>query len=123
MQISDADFETIVAKSIDRIPDKYGKHINNLAFIVENEPTQHQRAKLHLHNGQTLFGLYEGVPLTRRGSYGNAIPDKITIFKTPICYMSRSLDDLVKRVEKTIWHEVAHFFGLDHDDIDTLEQK
>ncbi len=117
------DFEKMVQKSIDRIPKKYGVNIRNVAFVVEDIPSEDQRIKLHLVDGQTLFGLYEGVPLTKRSSgYNLVLPDKITIFRIPILATSNTANEVQKQVDKTIWHEVAHYFGLDHSQIDALEK-
>ena len=121
--VSQAKFEKIVAKAIDNIPSRYAQHLKNLAFVVEDEPSMAQRQKLHLHNNQTLYGLYEGVPLTRRGNYNLVLPDKITIFKRPMEMTANSLEELASQVENTIWHEVAHYYGLDHGRINELEGK
>lgn len=120
--VDEKTFEKLVADGIDNIPPKYAKHIKNLAFVVEDEPTQEQRQKLKLHPNQTLFGLYEGVPLTgRSGNYNLVLPDKITIFKKPIESSANGLQELKKQINQTIWHEVAHYYGLGHGRIHQLE--
>ncbi len=117
-------FNQIVADSIDAIPEKYALHIKNLAFVVEDEPSEAQRQKLHLPQNETLFGLYEGIPLTGRNSgYNLVLPDKITLFKKPLEAASHNLVELKNRVQKTVWHEVAHYYGLGHEAIDELEKK
>lgn len=122
IEIDDTEFERMVADAIDGIPEHYAKRLNNLGFVIEDEPTPEQRSRLHLHNGMTLFGLYEGVPLTRRGAgYSGVLPDKITIFKQPMLASVHSVDSLRERIKNTVWHEVAHYFGLDHSRIDELE--
>lgn len=122
--LSHEEFEKVVAAAMDAIPKSYQKHMNNVGFVIENNPTPEQRAKLHLHDGQLLFGLYEGIPLTKRGSgYNLVLPDKITIFKEPIEAISHDKADLEKRVANTIWHEVAHHYGLGHDRIHKIEDK
>lgn len=121
--VSQSDFEKIVANAIDNIPPNYGERIKNLAFIVEDDPSPEQRQKLHLHDNQTLFGLYEGVPLTSRNSYNLALPDKITLFKNPIEMSVHNHQGLVEKVEQTLWHEVAHYYGLGHGRIHELENK
>ncbi len=122
MQVSHHDFERLVQSAVDAIPEKYGKHIRNLAFVVEDHPSPLQQAKLHLVEGQLLFGLYEGIPLTKRSQgYNLVLPDKITIFREPIAAMSPNTGALRQLVNKTVWHEVAHYFGLDHDQIHALE--
>lgn len=124
VHINNAAFKKIVAQAIDDIPEKYAKHISNLAFVIEEEPGPHQRKRLHLCSDQTLFGLYEGIPLTKRGSgYNMVLPDKITVFKHPLESSSDTLAELKTNVRKTIWHEVAHYFGLDHEQIHDIETK
>ncbi|MDB5164014.1 MAG: hypothetical protein JWS12_632 [Candidatus Saccharibacteria bacterium] len=123
MTISDKEFEEIVTQAIDKLPEKYGQRLKNVAFVIEDDPTEEQRQQLHLYNGQTLFGLYQGVPLTRRGSgYNLVLPDKITLFKNPLSATCFTLAQLKERVYHTIWHEVAHYFGLDHTDIAKRER-
>lgn len=122
--VDDEMFDKIVSDAIDNIPEKYGKHIKNLAFVVENEPSEVQRIKFNLNQHKTLFGLYEGVPMTKRGTgYNLVLPDKITLFKKPIEAASYSHESLVQQVKQTLWHEVAHYYGLDHFDINELENK
>ena len=124
MQVSEAEFEKLVAQAIDALPAKYGKRLDNVAFVVEAEPDKEQRRQLHLHQGMTLYGLYQGIPLTKRGSnYNLVLPDKITIFKGPLEVSSQTWAELREKIYHTVWHEVAHYFGLDHTDIakrDTL---
>lgn len=122
IEIDDKEFDKIVAEAIDAIPEKYGKKIQNLAFVVEDEPTPEQRRKLHMHQSMALYGLYEGIPLTKRGAgYNLVLPDKITIFKKPVQQSSMTLAELKESVKHTVWHEVAHYFGLGHEQIHDLE--
>jgi predicted Zn-dependent protease with MMP-like domain len=122
-EISQEQFNEIVAEAIDNIPNLYQEKLNNVAFIVEDNPTPEQRIKLNLYPNETLFGLYEGVPLPQRGGGLKLLPDKITIFKNPLIAASQNLDDLKHRVGLTVWHEVAHYYGLDHSKIHALENK
>lgn len=113
----------MVGEGIDAIPPLYQEHLSNVAFIVEAVPSQEQLVKLNIYPGELLFGLYEGVPLPRRSGATKLLPDKITIFKKPLELVSHNLEDLREKVRHTIWHEVAHYYGLDHDRIHALEQK
>lgn len=122
--VDEKTFNEVVTKAIDGIPARYANNIKNLAFVVEDLPSEAQRQKLKLKANESLFGLYEGVPLTQRaGGYNLVLPDKITIYKRPIEFSSNSLEELQARVNKTIWHEVAHYYGLGHGRIHELEQK
>ncbi len=120
--ITDKEFENIVKMAVDDIPEEYAKRLNNIGFVIEEQPTPSQRKKLRLHGGQMLFGLYEGIPLTaRNNNYSGVLPDKITIFKYPATVLARTSDELLEMVRHTVWHEVAHYFGLNHDRIDELD--
>lgn len=121
-RVSESEFEKLVGEAIDALPDKYLKRIQNVVFVAENNPTPEQRLRLHLHDGQTLYGLYEGIPLIQRGNnYNLVLPDKITIFKEPIEFHAHDQENLREQVRHTVWHEVAHYFGLDHDQIYRLD--
>jgi predicted Zn-dependent protease with MMP-like domain len=121
LQVSDEEFKNIVAEAIDGVPPRYQKRLENVAFIVEDQPTEEQRQRLSLRPGDSLFGLYEGVPLPQRFGTTKLLPDKITLFKLPLLRYSRDVEELRDRVAKTVWHEVAHYFGLDHRRIHELE--
>ncbi|HET7528852.1 MAG TPA: metallopeptidase family protein [Candidatus Saccharimonadales bacterium] len=123
MQISDKEFEELLAEAIDKIPKPYIDHIQNVAFILEDEPTPEQRLKMRLRPDQTLWGLYEGIPLPARGGAEKTIPDKITIFKWPLLLASGDKEELRYNIGHTVWHETAHYFGLDHRKIDELDSK
>lgn len=123
VELSDTEFNDIVSDCIDAIPAKYQNYLQNVAFIVEAEPSEQQRKDLSLSSHESLFGLYEGVPLPDRGGASKLLPDKITVFKLPIQSASRNRFHLIEIVKNTVWHEVAHYFGLDHLRIEELEQK
>ena len=99
--INKEEFEDIVTKSISNIPRPYKDNLNNIAFFVEEEPSKEQRQKLGLRPCQSLFGLYEGVPITERhGGYALSLPDKITIFKLTHEHYANSLEDLKKQLNQ-----------------------
>lgn len=117
-------FEKYVADGIDHIPGQYVEKMKHVAIIVEDEPTFEQRAKLGLRSCDALFGLYEGIPLTKRG--GNTLqipPDVITIFRHPMIDLYTDPEALKKQIYETLWHETAHFFGLNHDHIHNAKKK
>lgn len=122
MDIPDEQFADIIAQAMDELPEKYTRALNNVAVVYEDDPTPEQRAQMKLRANQTLFGLYQGIPQTARGAgYNLVLPDKITIFKRPLMFASRDINELKANVKHTLWHEIAHHFGLDHDRIHTLE--
>jgi predicted Zn-dependent protease with MMP-like domain len=96
-------FEQLVADALDSLPPELGAEMDNVAVLVE------ARAP-----GRSLFGLYEGIPLTRRGpsSYSGAMPDRITLYQETICSVCANESQVVAQVRKTVIHEVAHHFGI-----------
>lgn len=122
LEISDEQFDQLISKAMDSLPKTHMAAIKNVAIVYADEPTEEQRQELKLQCHQTLFGLYQGVPLTRRhGAINSYPPDKITIFKLPILTYVSSVEELEEQIRHTLWHEVAHYFGLDHDQIHKLE--
>lgn len=120
--VSQKQFEDFVGEALDSLPKRYQDHLNNVVIMVEDDPSPEKRAKLNLRGGQSLYGLYEGIPLTQRGNnYSFVLPDKITIFKNPTEASVDSIDELKEHIRHTVWHEVAHFYGLDHIDIHARE--
>jgi predicted Zn-dependent protease with MMP-like domain len=119
--ISDEEFDRIISEALDSLPEKYTSRLKNVVIVYEDEPSPQQREMLKLHCNQLLFGLYEGVPLPRRNGIQPLLPDKITIFKHSLMMVSKDKADLKKRVRHTLWHEMAHYFGLDHKRIHELE--
>lgn len=124
LDVTDELFERLIAEAMDEFPAKYMRHLNNVAVVYADEPTAEQRQKLALRHNQTLFGLYEGIPQIARGaSYNMVLPDKITIFKRPLMAVSADVSALKAHIKHTLWHEIAHHFGLGHKRIHELEQK
>jgi predicted Zn-dependent protease with MMP-like domain len=124
LSISDQQFDEIISNAMDELPKEYIERLNNVVVTYEDDPTPDQMQKLKLRCDQTLFGLYEGIPMTKRGAgYNLVLPDKITIFKNPILSYSQDFPDFKAQVKHTLWHEVAHFFGLDHGRIHEIERK
>lgn len=119
--ISNEHFQELINQALGELPQEHIKHLENVAILYEEEPTPEQRVKLQLRHDQTLFGLYEGVPLSERQGETRVFPDKITLFKNPICFAVNTEAELKEQVKHTLWHEIAHYFGLDHDKIRELE--
>lgn len=122
--ISDTKFDAIISRAMDEMPLEYIQGFNNIVVTYADEPTPEQRRELHLRGDQTLFGLYQGIPLTKRGAgYNLVLPDKITIFKLPIMYATHDEASFYSQVKHTLWHEIAHYYGLDHDKIHEIESR
>ena len=113
-------FEEMVADALDEIPPALGAEMENVAVVVEEWPNASQSARLA--PGSTLLGLYEGVPITRRGplSYSGVAPDRITIFRGPLSRLARDDADLAARVRVTVLHEVGHYFGMSDERLEEL---
>lgn len=110
VQVSAADFECLVGEALDGIPAPLARAMDNVAVFVEDEPPE-----------DGLLGLYEGVPLTERGpAYAGVLPDRITIYRQPICAGCRDAAEVVTQVRITVVHELAHHFGIGDDRLDEL---
>lgn len=109
------------------MPEKYGSKLKNVALLIEDEPSQDVRALEGLRDGETLLGLYQGIPLTERGEYygvGVTVPDTITLFRNPILVEAGDDPNRVRIViRETLWHEIGHYFGLDEYAIDERERE
>lgn len=117
IDVSDEVFADMVSNAIDRLHHKF-KDAKNVGIVIADEPSPEQREKLLLRNDESLFGLYEGIPLTaRHNGYSGVLPDKITIFKLPMCAYVHNEAELQEQVHHTLWHELAHHFGLNHQQI------
>lgn len=114
---TDDEFDQLVSDALDSLPKKYTSRMDNVAIVYADEPTLQQRQQANLRPDQTLLGLYEGVPLPARGGMTKLLPDKITLFKLPLAYRSHDHKNLQENVRHTLWHEMAHYFGLDHKQI------
>lgn len=124
LSINDTDFDKLISDVMDELPQEYLQGLENVVIVYEDEPTPEQRAELQLHCNQTLYGLYQGIPKTSRGAgYNLVLPDKITLFKVPMLHTSSSMAELKKQVKHTLWHEIAHYYGLDHQRIHELERR
>ncbi len=123
-KLNRTEFEKIVKEGIKAIPEKFLRKLENVAIIIEAEPTPAQKKKLNIHSGWTLFGLYEGVPQLERGvNYSAVLPDKITIFQNPIEAEADDEEDIKEMVKNTVWHEIAHHFGMDEAQVRQAEIK
>jgi predicted Zn-dependent protease with MMP-like domain len=109
-EVSEERFEAMVADALDEIPEALAVQFENVAVMVQDWPSAAQLAG----RSGTLLGLYEGIDLPRRSplGYNGVMPDRITIFRGPLCSLSRDEDDLARQVRVTVLHEVGHYFGL-----------
>jgi predicted Zn-dependent protease with MMP-like domain len=102
-------FEALVSAAIDAIPSPFAEQLSSVAIVIEDEPTVDQLTTV---GAVGLFGLYQGVPRTAWGADWSAVPSKITIFRRPLERFNRNPAALAAAVEDTVFHEVAHHFGI-----------
>ncbi len=122
--ITKREFEALVAEGVEAIPERFLRLLQNVAIVIEGEPAEAQRRKMKLGDDETLFGLYEGIPQAERGAgYTLVLPDKITIFRNPILEEAESREEVREIVRDTVWHEIAHHFGMDEDEVERAEQR
>lgn len=118
------EFRELVEDALDSIPDRFRDAMQNIAIVVEDEPTSEQLAEVDIEPPDTLLGLYEGTPLTERHwDDGNRLPDKVTLFQFPIEDASDDEDDVVVAIGETLIHEIGHYFGLSEDEIQAIEEE
>ncbi|MBM3795710.1 MAG: metallopeptidase family protein [Acidobacteria bacterium] len=111
--MSPAEFDRIVERAVAAVPSPYRQRVQNLVIVVEAEPPR-----------PNLLGLYQGRPLTQRGvSDQFQMPDTITIYQGPHERMARSYEHLVELVKETVWHEIAHYFGLNEAEVLRAERR
>jgi len=121
--ISREKFEELVDEGIKKIPKRFLEKLDNVDIVIEDEPTEVQVKKLKLGINSKLFGLYEGVPQTKRGYYSGVLPDKITIFKKTFEEVCSSEEEIREKVGQTVWHEIAHHFGMDEERVKKVEKR
>jgi predicted Zn-dependent protease with MMP-like domain len=114
-------FIQLVQRALADLPSPYRDWLENIDIIVERRPRAHQLREAGIGPGEVLFGLYEGVPLTERGSdYGMVLPDKISIFQEALEQECESEAELVDEVRLTVLHELAHHFGTSDEELHRL---
>ncbi len=107
-------FETLVERALQTISAEIRTRMDNVGLVVEDWPDEAQYATVGLEPGETLFGLYEGVPLIERGVVADPLlPDKITIFQGPLEEACETDDEMAEEIRKTVVHEIGHHFGID----------
>ena len=119
-----AEFEQCVKEAIETIPKRFRRAVTNLAIVVEDEPSAATLEEMEIEPPDSLFGLYQGTPLTERTwGYGNTLPDRITLYQAPIEDASENEDDLVICIGETLIHELGHYFGLSEEEIEEIEER
>ena len=116
-------FEKIVEKALTDLPKEFKELIENLVVLVEDEAPPEVYRQTGAHPFSRILGTYQGVPYTHRGPYyGNILPDRITIYQRPIEEICRSEEEIIIQVQKTVLHEIWHYFGRTDKEIEQLER-
>jgi predicted Zn-dependent protease with MMP-like domain len=117
-------FEQLVAEALASIPRRFKKAMQNIAIVVEDEPSAELLADMEIEPPDTLLGLYQGTPLTERTwGYGNTLPDRVLIFQGPHQRAAEDEDDLVVAIAETLIHEIGHYFGMSEEQIEEIEER
>ena len=119
-----AAFEQLVAEAVTLIPARFRREMKNLALVVEEEPSAELLEEMEIEPPDSLYGLYQGTPLPERTwSFGNTLPDRITLFQRPIEEDCEDEDEIRVVIGETLIHEVGHYFGLSEEEIEAIEEK
>lgn len=117
-------FTALVEEALQEIPRRFREAMTNVAVVVEDEPPAHILDEMEIGPDDTLFGLYQGTPLPDRGwTYGNALPDRISIYQRPIEDACDTRDEIRECVAETVIHEFGHYFGMSEEEIEEIEEK
>lgn len=122
MRLSRAEFEQLVAAALRCLPRRFRRKLQNIAVVVEEWPDDETLDEMGIEPPDTLYGLYRGVSLDRRGTwYGGVLPDVITLYRGPILDACDTPEEAESLVQDVVIHEIGHYFGLDDERLDELE--
>jgi predicted Zn-dependent protease with MMP-like domain len=117
-------FTELVEEALREIPRRFRTAMKNVAVIVEDEPPPHILQEMEIEPPDSLFGLYQGTPLPERGwTYGNTLPDRISIYQRPIVEACEDDEEIRDCVAETVIHEFGHYFGMNEEQIEEIEEK
>ena len=123
-QLSRQEFTRLVEEALKEIPRRFRDEMKNVAVVVEDEPAPELLDEMEVEPGDTLFGLYQGTPLPERGwSFGNALPDRISIYQRPIEEACADDEEIRDCIAETVIHEFGHYFGMSEEEIEEIEEK
>ena len=118
------EFERLVSEAVMLIPGRFRREMKNLALVVEEQPSPELLEEMEIEPPDSLYGLYQGTPLPERTwGYGNALPDRITLFQRPIEEDCEDENEIRAAIGETLIHEVGHYFGLSEEEIEEIEER
>ena len=122
MKLTREEFEEVVVSALDGLPRFFRRKMENVDVVIEDRASKEILSEMELRSPYQLLGLYQGVPIQRRGFYyGNVLPDKITLFQIPIESVCKTREEVESKVREVVIHEVGHYFGLDDERLRKLE--
>lgn len=113
--MAQAEFEDLVEDALAELPQEFRRYLRGVEVLIQDEPTPDQLRAVRVARGHTLFGLYQGVPLTVRSTAPPMLPDRVVIFRGPLLRHCRTPIEIREQVRRTVLHELAHFFGISDD--------
>ncbi|MEO5896915.1 MAG: metallopeptidase family protein [Vicinamibacterales bacterium] len=117
-------FNALVEEALRDIPRRFREEIKNVAIVVEDAPSPELLADMQIEPPDSLYGLYQGTPLPERSwGYGNALPDRVTLFQRPIQEDADDHEDIIVCIAETLIHELGHYFGMSEEQIEEIEDK
>jgi predicted Zn-dependent protease with MMP-like domain len=117
-------FQRLVMVAVTLIPKRFRREMKNLALVVEDEPAPELLAEMEIEPPDSLYGLYQGTPLPERSwSFGNNLPDRISIYQRPTEEACETEDDIRDCIAETVIHEFGHYFGMSEEEIEEIEEK
>lgn len=121
MRVSREEFEALVERAVEGLPDEFRSMLDNVAVMVEEEPTDEDLEEVGIDPADPerdeLFGLYHGIPLPERGSSYSALPDRVLIYRGPILRCCETRREAIREIRDTVLHELGHYYGLEEDEL------
>lgn len=120
-ELPDERFDQLITRAMDELPPEYIEGLENVSITMADEPTPEQIEQMKIRDGMVLLGLFEGQPRTSLGA--GLFPSRITLFKHSILQVVSSEAELFEQIKRTLWHEIAHYYGVSHERMDELQGK
>jgi len=119
LSVTEPEFQELVQRALDSLPDEYARLLSNVAVVVEDEPSPDILADLEMEDDEDLLGLYQGLSIDKESFFqtGGQLPAKISIYRGPILRLCRTREEVVQEVRDTVVHEIGHHFGFDDDEM------
>lgn len=117
LRVSTEEFETLVGRALDQLPQQFAEMLDNVAILVEEEPDPEMLREMGFDPEEELLGLYTGIPQTEREVGWADLPDTVTIYRGPLCRYCRDRRELIREVRDTVVHELGHHFGLSDEEM------